>query len=240
METVRALFAQAHTAHPSNTRALTAWAGTEARASNATGATALLQKATRVQGHFRGGCRDASVFATLGEVLWREEKDAKKARDAFRRAISVDAALARSYQSWAKMEADLGEAPRARELLQQGIWGCSSGVPDRASVAKLWLASAALEASEALEPLRPSEDSLRLAEAARRAFRSALEDASCEQSLAAHCVTTWATFEVAFGERDRARALLEDRLKASPLEVSLWRALLGGHLGCAAVAWCRV
>jgi len=222
----RGLFATAHAAHPSSTRALTTWAAFEARQGNATGAAALLHKATRVQGHFQGGCTDATAFAKLGELVWAEQRDAKRARESFRRAVAVDATRAATYENWAAMEAAIGDAARARELLQQGIWGCASGVPDRNAVARLWLASGKLEANAALgiDPLAAAT----AAAAARRAYAAALDYASTValEPLAAIIACTWATLERRLGDDNRARAVLEDRIETHPNDPSLWRALL--------------
>eukprot|EP00629_Pelagomonadales_sp_RCC1024_P005977 CAMPEP_0119294620 /NCGR_PEP_ID=MMETSP1329-20130426/48356_1 /TAXON_ID=114041 /ORGANISM="Genus nov. species nov., Strain RCC1024" /LENGTH=467 /DNA_ID=CAMNT_0007295517 /DNA_START=84 /DNA_END=1483 /DNA_ORIENTATION=+ len=149
LERARELYAKAHRAHSTNTRVFTAWAVAEARAGNATGATRLLRKATRAGGFAPGGITDAAVFSTLGEICWHHLEDHDRAADAFRRSVAVDATHAAGYYKWATMELRRGRRARARDLLQQGIWGCTGAAPP-VELAKLHRAKGQLEADRAV------------------------------------------------------------------------------------------
>ncbi|KAJ8605139.1 hypothetical protein CTAYLR_000470 [Chrysophaeum taylorii] len=227
----RRFYAAAHAAHPSNTRALTSWARFELRQGNASAAVEILHKATRVRtgrGGYRGGCVDGDVFATLGEITWKHFGDARRARDAFRRAINVDASVPRAYLSWASMETRLGRLDFARDILQQGIWGVTTGVSDRRRVADLWRAAARVEVAAAK---RGSFANATTVDAVRAAFREALDLvsqradlASDGGKLAASVFLEWANFE-ALLPGGRHRQVLEDALHTLPNDPHLRSAL---------------
>eukprot|EP00633_Aureoumbra_lagunensis_P008538 CAMPEP_0197321308 /NCGR_PEP_ID=MMETSP0891-20130614/64374_1 /TAXON_ID=44058 ORGANISM="Aureoumbra lagunensis, Strain CCMP1510" /NCGR_SAMPLE_ID=MMETSP0891 /ASSEMBLY_ACC=CAM_ASM_000534 /LENGTH=591 /DNA_ID=CAMNT_0042813121 /DNA_START=36 /DNA_END=1811 /DNA_ORIENTATION=+ len=224
----RRLYDQALRAHPSNTRALTAWARFELkRANNATGALRLLRQASRVRsggkrgGGYRGGCVDAIVFASLGEIYWHNLKDFDQARTAFRRGIAVDSTHPRSYLSWANMEAKQGNLNQARELIQQGIWGATNGVIDKPALAELWRAAARFAAAQHDTP-----------EKTRDAFRHALElcvapaELSDRPHHAERVFLEWHDYERSLPPNlSRASSVLNDAANTLPAQASLWKAL---------------
>lgn len=216
----RLLYAAAHTVHPSNTRALTAWARFELKCGNATAAVDLLRKATRVRtgrDGYRGGCVDASVFATLGDITWRHCRDPNGARSAFRRAVAVGPADNRAYRSWATMETKLGNLDDARNILQQGIWGCTSGVTDRRRLAELWRDVARVEVAQARKHLNAT-----ILDAARAAFRKAIDLCVSDLNGDAGMLTTaifveWANFETQLPAGiGRRREVLHDAFHTLP------------------------
>lgn len=240
----RRLYAEAHRAHKSNTRALTSWARFELRQGNSSAAVDLLQTATRVRtgsGGYRGGCVDATVFATLGEITWRHRRDPVGARNAFRRAVAVDAAQHRAYRSWAAMEIKLGNLQLARDIVQQGIWGCTTGVTDSRKLAELWRTAAKVEVVQ----LSRGENATALA-AARNAFRKTISlltsqgvsstDLTADATrIAANVYVEWADFEATLpsllpGElapiANRRRNILQDALKNLPGNHLIQQALL--------------
>lgn len=216
----RLLYAAAHTAHPSNTRALTAWARFELKCGNSTAAIDLLRKATRVRtgrDGYRGGCVDASVFATLGDITWRHCQDPNGARSAFRRAVAVGPADNRAYRSWAIMETKLGNLDDARNILQQGIWGCTSGVTDRRRLAELWRDAARVEVVQARNDLNVTT-----LDAARAAYRKAIDICVSDLNgdagmLAAAIFIEWANFETELPAGiGRHREVLDDAFNTLP------------------------
>lgn len=226
----RRLYAAAHAAHASNTRAMTAWAKFELGRGNASAALDLLRKATRVRsgkGGYRGGCVDAEVFATLGLVSWRHCRDVRAARSAFRRAVAVDAADHRAYRSWAHVETRLGNLDLARDILQQGIWGCTTGVSDARKLAELWRDKAKVEAVH----LKVAGFNATTVDAARQAFRRALDLATQANDLSADAFAAdvyldWHDLEKKLPPRlGLARKVLEDALATLPDDARLRQAL---------------
>jgi len=220
----RNLYAKAHAAHRTNTRCLLSWARYEDQLGNVTGALVLLRKATQVKGTYQflanqGKCRDASVYALLGDLASKRLGNVDAARAAFKRGIQLDPTHPACYLKYAEVEFARGDVEAAKKIIQQGIWGSAGAPVEKALVADLWRFAAKYETQDY--------------DASRAAFRHALShttspaDLEDRPHLAVRVFLEWFDYEadVVPEVARRPRAVLVDAVRTLPREEQLWKTL---------------